>query len=266
LKDKNLKLPNVIIDESLRVLDSNSHFRDLVGEKKNWNKKTIKITELIEIEKLNQFKKYLQELEQTEGIENHFNASLKTKTENPNIIVTISKLEDKHSKWSNQLFQLTCSEIINSEEIIKLQEELDACLRELGSYRLLLSQKNRLLDFLLKQIESILPLSNQEIKSVLQKMIANINSQKIFDENWENLKHHYVNIDPIFLKKIRDISDKITEKDLRHCSFIKRGFSVKETSQLLFLQPKSVEMARYRIKKKLNLKQNQNLVDFIRKL
>lgn len=271
LKGKKTHIPNVIIDKNLNVIDTNTSFLNLFEENVNWQMKSIKITELVDIENLNEFKRNIENLELENKFENHFRALIKANVNLSPIIISISKIDKNHPKWSNQVVQLSCTELGSIEnddilKIIELQEQINAYIREISSIHLLISQKNRLLESIVKQIEKAIPFVNNDTRIRLQKIIKNIKSQRIFDENWENLKYHYVNINPTIFSKLRNLSPKITEKDLRHCSFIKMGFSVKETSQLLFMQPKSVEMARYRIKKKLNLKQDQNLLDFIRNL
>ena len=71
---------------------------------------------------------------------------------------------------------------------------------------------------------------------------------------------------PSFFNKLIDRAPKITEKDLRHCAYIKLGFSAKETSGLLGTLPRSIEQARFRIKKKLKLPVDQKLIEYLRSI
>lgn len=148
----------------------------------------------------------------------------------------------------------------------KLQIELDSRLRELSSYLILISQKNGLINTIESKLKRIISKVEPEVSQDIHRILALIKSQEVFDDNWEKLKIHFVKMNPQFFIKLKSQSDQITEKDLRHCAYMKMGFSVKETAQLLGIRPKSIEMARYRIKKKLKLDPQLKLSDFIYEL
>lgn len=56
----------------------------------------------------------------------------------------------------------------------------------------------------------------------------------------------------------------LTRLDLKYCSYILMGMSNKEISVRLSIEPKSIRMARYRIKQKLGLDKDANLDHFIK--
>lgn len=55
----------------------------------------------------------------------------------------------------------------------------------------------------------------------------------------------------------------MTNNEVRHCTYIKLGLTNKEVANMLHVAPKTVEAARYRIKKKLNLSKEESLGQFI---
>jgi inorganic phosphate transporter, PiT family len=58
----------------------------------------------------------------------------------------------------------------------------------------------------------------------------------------------------------------LSEQEKRLAILLRLNLSSKEISTLLGISPKSVEIARYRLRKKLNLKQGESLTQFIQNL
>ncbi|MBV1888269.1 MAG: LuxR C-terminal-related transcriptional regulator, partial [Urechidicola sp.] len=55
----------------------------------------------------------------------------------------------------------------------------------------------------------------------------------------------------------------LTPNDLKSCAFLKLNLSSKEIAQLLNISPKSVEVKRYRLRKKLELPHNSGLSEYL---
>lgn len=56
---------------------------------------------------------------------------------------------------------------------------------------------------------------------------------------------------------------KLTQLDLKYCAYLSLKLSAKRIAQLMSVEPKSVRMAKYRLKQKLNLTKEENLNDFL---
>jgi hypothetical protein len=59
---------------------------------------------------------------------------------------------------------------------------------------------------------------------------------------------------------------RILQLDLKYCGFILMKLSTKEIASQMNVEPKSIRMARYRIKQKLNLGKDEDLDQFIQQL
>ena len=55
----------------------------------------------------------------------------------------------------------------------------------------------------------------------------------------------------------------LSQTDLRLCVYIKLNLSTKEIAELMNIQPSSVEMARYRMRKKMDLDPSVDLRDIL---
>ena len=71
------------------------------------------------------------------------------------------------------------------------------------------------------------------------------------------------NADRDFLKKVKEIHSNLTPNDLRLCAYLRLNLSSKELSRLLSISLKSVEIKRHRLRKKMELPHETNLVDYI---
>lgn len=69
-----------------------------------------------------------------------------------------------------------------------------------------------------------------------------------------------------FYLSLKNCAPDLTNNDLRLCSLTKLRLSLKETANILNLSVDAVKSGRYRIKKKLNLSQDESLSDYLNKL
>lgn len=86
------------------------------------------------------------------------------------------------------------------------------------------------------------------------------------DRSWSEFKEVYESMDVGFFTKMTERNPKLTTLDLKHCAYIKMNIDNYELARILNVEMKSLQMARYRLKKKLNLKQEDNLREFIQSL
>lgn len=86
------------------------------------------------------------------------------------------------------------------------------------------------------------------------------------DDEWTRFKMHFDTVHPDFFKKLKEVSDELTENDLRLCAYVKIGMRAKDIASMLSVTPASVNSNRYRLRRKLSLSKEDSLDDFIRKI
>ncbi len=153
----------------------------------------------------------------------------------------------------------------NALEKKRLEEKINHKQRELASLTLQMVQKNDLLQQLeesLKNIKKNDPGFQKEMTN-LKKMIR---TQQSLDEDWSGFKTHFEGVHPGFFDRLRAQVDKLSPQDERHCSYLKMGLSTKEIARLMNISPTSVQMARYRLKKKLQLEKDDDIYQYINDL
>ncbi|SHI70822.1 helix-turn-helix and ligand-binding sensor domain-containing protein [Pseudozobellia thermophila] len=146
------------------------------------------------------------------------------------------------------------AQIINE----KLQNEIENKNRELAISTMSILKKNKFLYALKKELSKVSQ-PDKTIKNVIHKIDQNINSE----DDWKFFEDAFNNADKDFLKRIKSKHDSLTNNDLRLCAYLRLNLTSKEIAPLLNISTKSVEMKRYRLRKKFNLPHEENLIDYI---
>lgn len=141
-------------------------------------------------------------------------------------------------------------------------ELLENKLREITSYSLLLSNKNQILNQIkdVNDLRANKGVDELEIKKQIDKLVENNLST---DEYWNDFVVHFTKINPHFFQLLQEKFPDITSNDLKLCAYIRMGMSTKQIAQILAISPRSVDMSKYRLKKKLNLSNEDSLSNFI---
>ena len=109
---------------------------------------------------------------------------------------------------------------------------------------------------------------NSELRNVLQQEAvgALVTSGITDDGDRSRAEKMFGQLRPGFFARLKEINPDLTENDLRLCTYISIGMRAKEIAQQLSVTPDSVNTARYRLRKKLNLKPEEKLDEFLRNL
>lgn len=100
-------------------------------------------------------------------------------------------------------------------------------------------------------------------RSSVKSIINQIDQVLDRDDEWNHLKEHFNTVFDGFYDRLLQKHPSLTETELRHCMFIKLHMQTKEISRILLIDPRSVQTARYRIKKKMDLNEDQDLREYL---
>lgn len=136
---------------------------------------------------------------------------------------------------------------------------------EISSSTLLLANKNEVL----QQISDITRSYYSEGKipaEYVSQVNAVIGDSLKNDDEWQRFKLHFDSVHPNFFVKLKEISGKLTENDLRLCAYINIGMRAKQIAEMLSVSPDSINTNRYRLRKKLGLQRGESLDEYIRRI
>ena len=143
------------------------------------------------------------------------------------------------------------------------RNELQMKNRELATISLYLNEKNELL----REIQNVLSLSKevsiQQTLDNLNKLAALITSNLNYDKDWILFKKHFEQVHVEFFRNLKKTHPDLTQHELRHCACIKMNFSTKEIARLFNVKSTSIQTARVRLKKKMLLSKETDLISYI---
>ncbi len=105
----------------------------------------------------------------------------------------------------------------------------------------------------------------EKIIEVIGEMRDSIDSNIRHDDDWKKFERNFDIVYDEYLTRLGKTFPELTVSDKKLCAYLKMGLSSKEIAPLLNLTFRSVEMTRYRLRKKLDLTREQNLTDFLQR-
>jgi DNA-binding CsgD family transcriptional regulator len=158
--------------------------------------------------------------------------------------------------------ELELKELENQKQLMKfnndkLRQDIENKNRELGIATMSLIKKNEFLNNIKKEIKSQDNVKN--LKNVVKIIDQNLNNT----DDWNLFEEAFNNADKDFLKKVKTLHPSLTSNDLRLCAYLRLNLSSKEIAPLLNISSRSVEVKRYRLRKKMGLAHDSSLTDYI---
>jgi len=159
---------------------------------------------------------------------------------------------------------------IDSLKEERLQADLAHKSDELIRTTLNIVRKNEMLQEIKKEAVGITHSITEEnlpnIRRKMLRLIGNIDTNiehdedlRSFDTAFDSLHHH-------FFEKLEQRFPDLNRKDKLMCAYIRMNLISKEIAPLMNISVRGVEIGRYRLRKKLQLNQEDNLAEFLQKL
>ncbi|HRS54296.1 MAG TPA: tetratricopeptide repeat protein, partial [Bacteroidales bacterium] len=162
----------------------------------------------------------------------------------------LSKLELNNQKLQIEQLQ---QNIYFQETKLKYKEQ------ELINLALHIHEKNNFL----KKLEKTLTKTNFNPKEIIKLIDTNLynleKNKKEFDAYVDSVSHD-------FFINIRKLLPDINKSEERLLILLRLGLPSKEIADILNISTRSVEIARYRLRKKLNLNRKESLSNFLKKI
>ena len=150
----------------------------------------------------------------------------------------------------------------------QLETELKHKSGELADSTINLVRKNDILRTLDEKMQALTDSIMQNDSKALQKQAISrirheIKRNMEDDDNWERFQDNFNIVYDNYLGTLVAMFPTLKKNDLKLCAYLKMGLSSKEIASLLNTNLRSVETARYRLRKKLGLEGGANLTGFL---
>lgn len=185
----------------------------------------------------------------------------------------IKREKEKQLKEQKEHFLAQAKE--KEKEIVELKnQQLEYDLKhksqELADSTMNLIRKNEILSEIGNDINAI----SEEIKKEegitvaykkLQLILDNIRQNIAHDSDWKRFEQSFDIVYENYLKRLGEQYPLLNTNDKKLCAYLKMDLSSKDIAPLLNMSVRSVETARYRLRKKLGLSRDANLTEFLQR-
>jgi len=145
-----------------------------------------------------------------------------------------------------------------------LSNKLELKRQELNTLLMNISEQRTFLENISSQIKDLIGSEDIRMRDARLKQLSVLIKQKM--SFTKELDEYYGQIEQVhrdFHIKLGNRFPELTENEKRLATLLRLNFSSKEISTFMNISPKSVEIARYRLRKKLDIKPGENLPQFL---
>lgn len=151
-----------------------------------------------------------------------------------------------------------------NDELKQRSEELKTTQNELIYFGIFLKSRNELLDKIREMIKDTYRLKGDALAPQLKKISAYILHFKRTEKQTQGFVKDLDDQNERFLKRLEEKHPGLTQGEKNLATFLRIDMSTKEISLLTGISIKSIGMARYRLRKSLNLDPKDSIFEYLR--
>lgn len=167
------------------------------------------------------------------------------------------EIEAKQREKERQLQE----QLIKSENE-RLQFDIKSKSKELANAAISLAKYNEALIEIkeeLKRIKDAVPTKDFGIQKTIKLLESNLSDQS----EWQVFKTNFNQIHEKFMKNLQAAYPNLNQSDLQLAAYLRMGLSSKEIAPILSISVRGLENKRYRLRKKMGLTREDNLVTLL---
>lgn len=147
----------------------------------------------------------------------------------------------------------------------KLELTISQQKKELISSAMQIQQASKLQAVNLELINKLHKHVDKKGLPILREIVTNY---KILQKqtNWKVIEHKFDEAFKDFDQKLLESYPKLTPNERRLCAFLRLNMTSKDIAVITFQKESSINQARYRLRKKLNITNDENLITFLSKV
>lgn len=188
------------------------------------------------------------------------------------VVISRQRLKIRNERLLNETSQQvlrTQNELMQAElqnkqlagENLTYQLELKS--QELTSHTLHIIQKNQVLEDLRTKLTAILNDDKRDQRKQLKEVVKTIGESFSQDKTWDDFRTTFDQVHPDFFGNLTRQFPDLSSTDLRLVALLKMNMNSADMATLLGISPDSLRVARYRLRKKLNMAEGESLSAFI---
>ncbi|MFW6095794.1 MAG: triple tyrosine motif-containing protein, partial [Bacteroidota bacterium] len=176
------------------------------------------------------------------------------------------KEELKKQKEKYELERLKIIKLQNEKlqfDVSRQRSQVELKNKELASQALNINRKNEILNYIKKELEKVNKRVKPDAQFQLKLLKRKVEDDLNLEDDWKLFKQYFDEVQGDFIKRIKEQYPNLSPSDLKLCAYLRMNLSTKEIAPFLGITPRGVEIHRYRLRKKLGLSRDVNLVEFL---
>lgn len=146
-----------------------------------------------------------------------------------------------------------------------LEMELNFKKKELATQVMYLLQKNELIATTIKEIQDLKTSGSEEQTNALHSIIRDMKSN--LDRGaWDEFELRFQQVHQDFYDKLNGLHPDLTPNEVKLSAFLRLNMTTKEISSITYQTPKSIQVARTRLRKKIGIERDENLASYLQQL
>lgn len=172
---------------------------------------------------------------------------------------------EKEKEYNIAKQALTDAEIRSVHlENLYLQNEIENRKRDLVNYALSIVEQKEYFEKISDHLKTLLNEKRPGVRDEkLKKLEVDIRQRMSFADKMEDFNLRTEKMHKDFMGRLSQLYPELSANEVKLAVLLRLGISSKEMATLLNISPKSVEINRYRLRKKLGLGRGANLTQFI---
>ena len=181
-----------------------------------------------------------------------------------NVLLRKQEYEYKINSYKDKLQHSSQEKSKLEYDLIYNKKELAFKNNELVNFALQIIQNDELIKEIRKRIKSVVPkLKTVENLKAMEELDVFVRQSMNLDKSRNEFYTKTKSLHKNFLYKLKEKFPGLSSKEVELALLLRLKYSSKEISSLLNISPKSVDMARYRLRKKLSLDSKVSLSKFL---
>ena len=139
--------------------------------------------------------------------------------------------------------------------------------KKLTSLALQLTQNSEFISEIISQLSELKNFANTDselLKNKIAELASNLDT-KVTDSIWNQFNEYFLMSNPDFTRTLLNVHPNLSPSEIKLCVLLRLNLDTKQIASILFQNYDSVRVSRSRLRKKLNIESEDNLVGYLNK-
>ena len=150
-------------------------------------------------------------------------------------------------------------------ERAQLDQDLEYKNKELATNMMYLLEKNEFITGIARKLSEAKGAFNKNNQDLVQQIINEL-KQNSSTKIWEEFEMRFKEVHAEFYTALNEKYPDLTPNEVKLCAFLRLNMSTKEISAITHQSVNSLNMARFRLRKKMDIDRDENLIMYISQL